>query len=1092
MEIHVQLAGIKLGPYSEKQVRDYLADGLLSAGDPARLEGSDEWKPVEEILGAVRAEEAAPAKPPVKPISEEIAVKPDVIPEAPLPQAESVEKEKVEPKAEAKEEVKSPPPTASLPAVALKNEPTPLSMPLVVKSLAKKNNPTTKTTPGLVSLAPLTKAAESPALVLSPPLKVLTKKPEPEAKSKIRPIRTIPSIAKTGSIEGGANPEKVPQTPGALLPAPILVVGKKPEGGVKITLSPPTPSTPVVEAAVTEPPVEKKIPPAEDKPISLEQFTRQLAPPEAAPQPTVSPVPAAAPETKIVSKPVAPATKPVEPTTPAPSPKTSPVEKPVVEKAPVEKAPAEKSVVTRAPKIKRDLWLKALGAGVAVIGLGLFLYFYFSSSYRDADSLRNAMSNGNQTQLESMIDFPALRASLKQQFHNQLAQMGTKDSGGNSSKGASALLSTIDHSIDFYVTPAGLAGLVTSPGGVAPDSQTQAIVPDVAAKILSDFNNQGIKTESLASIDDFIIDMETVRLHLQFYGTGWKLNRIELLTDLSLASPPKTTAESTPTPPPPGPPVTLPSASVPDSAPPAPAPAPPLPTTPAPAPAIPSAPAPATPAVPQVTPTPPTTDTNPPLARPVIATYLDESQDEYKKGDWDGAIAAASQALAIDAKNSVAYANRGWAKQGKGDQAGALADFTQALTIDPTLAMVDYARGVTKAALRDPDGAMADFTKAIQLDPKQGAAYFERGKIRALKNDNAGALDDFTQSLALDPNQAPVYNNRGYVKEAQKDLSGAIADYTQALTINPKMAGTLFNRGRARQVQGDFDGAIGDFTQALALDPKMIRTYYNRGDAKSAKRDWDGAIADYNQVMTLDPGNALAYCQRGIAREAKNDIPGAMADFTQAVALDAKLGMAYYYRALLRERNDDLDGAITDNSRAIELDPNQAQAYYNRGFAWLSKGNPDAANTDLQKFCQLAPHDPYADHARLYLWMIARSQNRTEEEANHALGDAVQNNWNASADDYVTKLAGFLLGRMSEAEVIAAAISSDPKTDQTQHCEAWYFTGMKRLLSGDRDAARDHFQHCVDTNQKEFCEYILAKAELQVLQSTAKVQAAGP
>ena len=31
MEIDIQLAGVELGPYSEKQVRDFLAEGLLLA-----------------------------------------------------------------------------------------------------------------------------------------------------------------------------------------------------------------------------------------------------------------------------------------------------------------------------------------------------------------------------------------------------------------------------------------------------------------------------------------------------------------------------------------------------------------------------------------------------------------------------------------------------------------------------------------------------------------------------------------------------------------------------------------------------------------------------------------------------------------------------------------------------------------------------------------------------------------------------------------------------------------------------------------------------------------------------------------------------
>src|ERR1700761_2245160 len=60
MEIRIQLAGIELGPYPEKQVRDYLEEKLLSLTDPARFEGTETWQTVEEVLAA-KDQPTAPA-----------------------------------------------------------------------------------------------------------------------------------------------------------------------------------------------------------------------------------------------------------------------------------------------------------------------------------------------------------------------------------------------------------------------------------------------------------------------------------------------------------------------------------------------------------------------------------------------------------------------------------------------------------------------------------------------------------------------------------------------------------------------------------------------------------------------------------------------------------------------------------------------------------------------------------------------------------------------------------------------------------------------------------------------------------------------
>ena len=94
----------------------------------------------------------------------------------------------------------------------------------------------------------------------------------------------------------------------------------------------------------------------------------------------------------------------------------------------------------------------------------------------------------------------------------------------------------------------------------------------------------------------------------------------------------------------------------------------------------------------------------------------------------------------------------------------------------------------------------------------------------------------------------------------------------------------------------------------------------------------------------------------------------------------------------------------------------------------------------------------------------------------------MESTWNAEPAALPSKIASFLLDHTSETDLLAAASSStDPKKDQGQHCEVWYFDGIKKLLGGDKAGAVDCFHRCIDTGQKDFCEYILAQAQLQVL-----------
>jgi hypothetical protein len=70
--------------------------------------------------------------------------------------------------------------------------------------------------------------------------------------------------------------------------------------------------------------------------------------------------------------------------------------------------------------------------------------------------------------------------------------------------------------------------------------------------------------------------------------------------------------------------------------------------------------------------------------------------------------------------------------------------------------------------------------------------------------------------------------------------------------------------------------------------------------------------------------------------------------------------------------------------------------------------------------------------------------------------------------------------------LIAAAASPDGPKDKGQHCEAWYFAGMKRLLAGDKPGAIEAFHKCLTTGQKDYCEFLLAEAELQALEPHSK------
>jgi tetratricopeptide (TPR) repeat protein len=148
-------------------------------------------------------------------------------------------------------------------------------------------------------------------------------------------------------------------------------------------------------------------------------------------------------------------------------------------------------------------------------------------------------------------------------------------------------------------------------------------------------------------------------------------------------------------------------------------------------------------------------------------------------GDFQGAAAQFTKAIAIFPEYADAYLGRGKARQAAGQSEAAVADFEKAMAIDPTLDVAYIARGTIEASRGDFQKALADFTRAIHLHPTADG-YYQRGLTYQKLDQPKLALADYDAAIASDPAAPSIYLARAAVKRVLGDLPGARADHERA------------------------------------------------------------------------------------------------------------------------------------------------------------------------------------------------------------------------------------------------------------------------------------------------------------------------
>ena len=407
-----------------------------------------------------------------------------------------------------------------------------------------------------------------------------------------------------------------------------------------------------------------------------------------------------------------------------------------------------------------------------------------------------------------------------------------------------------------------------------------------------------------------------------------------------------------------------------------------------------------------------------------------------------GPMAPAAQAPT--AQTADDFFKQGWAKMHQSDWRGAVAAFDQAIRLDPTKVDAYMERGASKLMLGDQAGGMADYEQATRIDPKNTEVYLKLGEALLMKNPKA-AIAYYNDVIALDPKNERAFKGIATVHFMHQEYDETIAAYDRLIAVDPQDWDAYGLRAMAKALKGDLDGAIADYGEDILLEPTDFNAFHNRAQLKKKKGDLEGALADLNQAITLGMHDGYVYRERADIKKALSDLDGALADYNQVISLDPKVSDAfdnvdvYISRGDVKLAKRDLEGAITDYNQYLRLDRNDQEiTYFSIWVAQELQGKKAAA--DAQLSTEMA--NPLG-----FKWY-----------------------WHGN-------IAAFLLGQMNEADFLNAAISPDAK--KTGISQAWYYSGLKQLLAGNKSAATEDFKKCLAANPNDERTAFFAREELK-------------
>jgi len=363
----------------------------------------------------------------------------------------------------------------------------------------------------------------------------------------------------------------------------------------------------------------------------------------------------------------------------------------------------------------------------------------------------------------------------------------------------------------------------------------------------------------------------------------------------------------------------------------------------------------------------------PSVEDPVQLIYL-LARLHVAQGNTEKADELIEEATQVDSSDPVPYLTLSGHLGRKGDVEGALAAAEKALEIDPNLndAKLRVAEILVDVGYRDGDQEKVQrgeqmVEEVLTAGTPSASALMVMAKIDLAQQKVDKAIEGLRAALELEPNSPQAHFVLGTALSVKGEGPAARSELARALEIDPGMLEARRILARVHSSLGEHEYAIEEARRYLAEKPGSIQTRILLAQSLVILRRLDEALSELNAIPESNRSADVLYALGRAQIVAGNAAEG------RKYLIQANELMPTHHDILrnlvrLDQREDRFADSVARVAAAVEADPENAKLHTLSGLVAQMDGRPDDAEKAFKKAIEIDPTDAagYEQLARLY------------------------------------------------------------------------------------------------------------------------------